>query len=176
MKKMIVLFLGCILMFSGCGNTAANETTATTYTAKAAVFPEAPPTTTKNPENAAQLSSGDVIEIKEKMFIAQINDIYYNFEDYMGKTIKYEGIYNEVKDAESGEMFRSVTRFGPGCCGIDENPGFEVYWDEEYPYSNDWVEAAGILEEYEYDGFKYYRLALTSLTVLSERGEEYVDQ
>jgi zinc transport system permease protein len=118
----------------------------------------------------------DLVVIKEKMFIAQTNDIYYNAEDYLGKTIKYEGIFDVYEIPESGEKYYSVIRYGPGCCGIDANAGFEVTWDNDYPTPNDWVEAVGVLEEYEEDGWHYLRLSLSSLTVLPTRGAEYVSQ
>jgi hypothetical protein len=122
------------------------------------------------------VDSGDLIEIKEKMFIAQTNDIYFNAEDYLGKTIKYEGIFQSYTWEENGVTYYSVIRYGPGCCGVDANAGFEVIWDKEYPLPDDWVEAVGVLDEYDEDGYKYLRLALNSLTVLDTRGEEYVSQ
>jgi len=123
-----------------------------------------------------QSSLSDIFEIRDKMFIAQTNEIYYNAKDYLGKIIKYNGVFNANEDSEAGQMFYSVIRYGPGCCGDDGNVGFEVIWDSEYPSHNDWVEAIGILEEYEENGNKYLRLSLTSLNVLPVRGEEYVIQ
>jgi uncharacterized membrane protein YcgQ (UPF0703/DUF1980 family) len=122
------------------------------------------------------VANDGVIEIKEKMFVAQTNDVYYNAEDYLGKTIKYEGIFDQYTWEENGVTYCSVFRYGPGCCGTDANAGFEVIWDNAYPEPNDWVEAVGVLEEYDEDGYTYLRLALTSLTVLDTRGEEYVTQ
>jgi uncharacterized membrane protein YcgQ (UPF0703/DUF1980 family) len=118
------------------------------------------------------------VEIKEKLFVAQSNDIYYNADDYMGKIIKYEGIFTEYTEPDSGVTYYSVIRYGPGCCGIDANCGFEVVWVGDdtavYPANNEWVEVLGTLDFYEEDGYKYLRLDLNSLTVLSERGAEYV--
>ncbi len=120
--------------------------------------------------------SGEIFEIKEKMFIGQTNDIYQNPMDYMGKTIKYEGIFNTYEAPETGNVYYSVIRYGPGCCGTDANAGFEVEWDKKYPKQNDWVEAIGVLGEYSEDGQKYLRLTLSSLKVLEKRGEETVLQ
>ena len=162
MKKIIILVVICITLFTGCSRDtpSVNSLDNTNYT-----------------EDSIPPSSGDVVEIKEKMFIAQTNDIYYNKADYLGKTIKYEGVFNVYAPSEDDEKFYSVIRYGPGCCGDDANAGFEVSWDKEYPKENDWVEAVGILEEYESDdGKKYLRLALDSLTVLTTRGAENVSQ
>jgi hypothetical protein len=117
----------------------------------------------------------EVIEIREKMFVAQTNEIYYNSPDYLGKTIKYEGIFT-VYDDPGVATYRSVIRYGPGCCGTDANCGFEVIWDKPYPNENDWVEAVGTLEEYEEDGYPYLRLRLSSLKTMPTRGAETVSQ
>ncbi|MDR1913989.1 MAG: hypothetical protein LBQ68_05840 [Clostridiales bacterium] len=119
---------------------------------------------------------GEIIEIKEKLFVAQANDVYYNTPDYLGKTFKYEGIFNIVENLENGEKYYSVIRYGPGCCGIDQNVGFEVYWDKEFPKQGEWVECVGVLEEFEDDGIMYLHLLLDSLTVKQERGLETVTQ
>jgi len=133
-------------------------------------------------KKSIQDRSNVVVEIKEKMFIAQTNDIYINKNDYLGKTIKYEGIFDTSMWRGNGKIYRFVIRLGPGCCpGDNSAAGFEVVWDGDnsgkpYPKKNDWVEAAGILHEYDDDGIPSLRLALTSLTVLSKRGKEKVTQ
>ena len=119
----------------------------------------------------------DIVEIKEKMFVAQTNDVYINPDEYLGRTIKLEGMFG--LDIEMSPPVYYVFRYGPGCCGYDANAGFEVVWKDEktaYPNENDWVEAAGVLENYDDGGEEYLRLALTSLTVKAERGLERVEQ
>jgi uncharacterized membrane protein YcgQ (UPF0703/DUF1980 family) len=128
-----------------------------------------------------------VIEIKEKMFLAQTNDVYLNPEDYIGKTIKLEGLFQSAQYGENAPPYCFVLRYGPGCCGSDGNAGFEVAWNEQggaapaaatktYPHEDDWVEAVGVLTSYEEDGYPYLYLALSSLNVLDKRGAEYVTQ
>ncbi|MDR2467879.1 MAG: hypothetical protein LBD22_02840 [Spirochaetaceae bacterium] len=119
-----------------------------------------------------------VIEIKEKLFIAQTNDIYLNAKDYLGKTIKLEGVFKKEDFSWQERPFFYVLRYGPGCCGYDGSAGFEVMWEgantqQTYPNEDDWVEAAGILTAFN-DGGIY--IALTSLTVLNRRGAEFVRQ
>jgi len=130
-------------------------------------------------DDSKEVASGSLagvdVEIKEKMFIAQTNDIYLNAEDYIGKTIKYEGIFDSYT-WEEDLTYYAVIRYGPGCCGTDGNAGFEVVWDNDYPEKDEWVEVIGTLEAYEESGWQYLRLNLSSLTVLSTRGAEYVSQ
>ena len=108
-------------------------------------------------ENSAK---GDIVVIKEKMFVAQINEIYVNRADYLGRTLRYEGFFQSYTDPCNDNTYYSVIRKGPGCCGTDGNCGFEVLWDKEYPAPEDWVEVTGVLEQYEEAGTAYLRLAL----------------
>jgi zinc transport system permease protein len=122
--------------------------------------------------------SGEIVEIREKMFIAQTNDVYLNPEDYMGKTIKLEGLF-KTEAGYGNTSYCFVIRYGPGCCGYDGNAGFEVAWDQSrrtYPSEDAWVEAVGVLSSYEEDGFPYLYLALSDLTVKEKRGAEFVSQ
>jgi uncharacterized membrane protein YcgQ (UPF0703/DUF1980 family) len=157
MKKIVISLLFCLLLVTGgCQDKSAKETGTGAPTAK---------------QTAGQ---PEVVEIKEKMFVEQTNDVYYNPEDYLGNIIKYEGIFDIYQVPETGEKLYSVIRYGPGCCGFDANAGFQVVWDGDYPKQNDWVAVAGVLEEYELEGTMMLRLALSSLEVLDERGAEYV--
>jgi uncharacterized membrane protein YcgQ (UPF0703/DUF1980 family) len=135
---------------------------------------------TKTKEDAPP--DNDTVVISEKMFIAQINDVYLNTEDYLGKTIRLEGIFKIEQYYIDADPYCFVIRYGPGCCGYDGNAGFEVKWDKSriqpYPAAESWVEATGILKTYEEeDGyFQYPYLDLSSLNVLTRRGAEIVLQ
>ena len=177
MKRAIILAVVCVGLLTGCGESAPSSANSSVYTgANDALNADGTAVNANHQESDVPLSSGDVIVIREKMFIAQTNDVYFNTEDYLGKTIQYEGIFDIYEAPESADKYYSVIRYGPGCCGVDANAGFEVKWDGEYPRQDDWVEVTGVLEEYEEEGYKYLRLALTSLDVLTERGAEYVSQ
>jgi uncharacterized membrane protein YcgQ (UPF0703/DUF1980 family) len=101
-------------------------------------------------------------------------------EDYLGKTIKLEGLFKREQYLGEDAVYCFVLRYGPGCCGNDGNTGFEVAWDgpEEagYPAVDEWVEAVGTLKTYEEDGYPYLYLSLSSLRTLEERGAEFVTQ
>lgn len=169
MKKPLLIALGVCLCLSltgcgagepsGSGKAATGEFAAQAEAASAAL--ELPP---------------DAISIREKMFIAQVNDIYANADDYLGKTIQMEGILDSYPYTEAGDLLYTVIRYGPGCCGNDGNVGFEVLWDQDYPENGDWVNAVGTLERYEDNGADYLRLRLSQLTKMETRGLETVTQ
>jgi uncharacterized membrane protein YcgQ (UPF0703/DUF1980 family) len=196
-KKISAVLMIIICLFTGCKNNTALANLPRDSGGSSAILSTDGYVTTSSytPPSASIQPSGDskplasadvrdradeVVEIKEKMFVAQSNDVYYNADDYLGKTIKYEGMFQSYTDSASGITYYSVVRYGPGCCGVDANCGFEVLWSGDnttkYPEINDWVEAVGILKEYEENGYMYLRLDLTSLTVLDVRGAEYVTQ
>ncbi|MDR0388009.1 MAG: hypothetical protein LBH57_08230 [Treponema sp.] len=168
-------------ILSGCGSGgpggAVQRNAAGT---RSIALPDADSGDTGQAENEKSVrDTGSVIEIKEKMFIAQTNDVYLNPEDYMGKTIKLEGLFKFSSSPEYDVSYCFVLRYGPGCCGNDGSAGFEVAWDgdsAQYPEEDAWVEAEGVLKSYEEDGFPYLYLSLLSLEVKEERGAEFVAQ
>ena len=139
--------------------------------------------TEEDPADVFPDQDGDIIYIREKMFITQTNEIYLNANDYLGKTLRYEGFFGVYQDeftAESGGSVCCVIRNGPGCCpGVDNTAGFEVVWESDSittPAENDWVEVTGVLEQYDVNGWQYLRLRLSALEVLPVRGADYVEQ
>ena len=115
------------------------------------------------------------VEIKENLYLTQINDIYRNKEAYLGKSIHLEGLY--FSSEAGGEAYQMVRRYGPSCCDLDGAAGFEFLWEGETPEQNDWIEVWGTLEQYQKaDGFFYLRLRLTKLKVKEQAGEAYVSK
>jgi len=124
----------------------------------------------------SRTEENSIIEIRERMFLTQIQDIYLNTNDFLGRTIKLEGIFTGV--TWDGDHFYYVIRHASdGCCG-GGNVGFEVMWPEDrrepYPENDSWVEAIGVLKLFEEDLFRHLYLELISLNVLDTRGAEFV--
>lgn len=118
-----------------------------------------------------------VVEITEKMFVAQINDIYINPDEYVGKTVRYEGILNAAHDLRDGQDHIFVYRNGPGCCSYDGTPGFEIFWPEQrppLPDNNAWVEVTGTVVEEEIDGYPYIKIQVSDFREMMQRGAETV--
>lgn len=128
-------------------------------------------------ENIKNERAKDIIEINEKVFITQINDIYYNFDDYKDKTIVVEGMYSIFESAISDETMPVVYRNGPGCCNNDGWAGFLLKYDGELPKENDWIRVQGKPElEKTKEGYVNLYLIVDSLDILDTRGKEDVMQ
>lgn len=118
-----------------------------------------------------------ILEISEKVFITQINDIYYNFSDYKNRTIAVEGMYAIFWEWDEELRSPAVFRYGPGCCENDGWGGFLLNYDGEFPEVNDWIRVVGTPEIVTAsDGYKDLYLNVISLEVMDERGEEMVLQ
>ena len=180
MRKWLLWLMGMALLLAGCSGQSDGTPDSSAQTPPAQSQPSGEagdaPGTEENPPQGSTVPSpeGNVVEISERLFIAQTNDIYINTADYLGKTIKYEGLFKTMYWPDEDETYRYVIRYGPGCCGYDGEAGFEVYWDGDWPEEDAWCEVVGVLELYEINGLKYPRLVLSSLTVLEERGAEFV--
>ena len=131
------LLIVCILLFAGCaGNNMA-----------------------------VHINDDDVIDIADPYFSEWIQEIQFNREQFLGRTIRYEGFFLSMY--WEGETIYSVLRFTQGCCGLH---GFEVYLNEIAPLPDDtWVEVTGILEEFYVEVVSRYfmRLNVLSLTAVS---------
>lgn len=109
------------------------------------------------------------IEITEKYFISQIKDVFYNFEDYEGKTLKVEGLYT-VENLLDKEPYHLVFRYGPDCCGADEWGGCFLNYDGE------WTEVEGTPRIEQIGQTNFLFLDVTKLTVKEEQGLIFVEQ
>jgi predicted small secreted protein len=125
---------------------------------------------------AASADPDDLLVVGDKMFVGQMNDIYLNPDDYLGRTIRYEGFFTWFDNEETGQRYYCLVRNGPGCCGYDSLVGFEVDWSGEQPENDDWCEVEGAIDTYQEDGLDYIVIRAASLEVLPYRGLDTVAQ
>ncbi len=114
--------------------------------------------------------------IREKMFITQINDIYFNPSDYMDKIIVVEGMFQLIPGFDGTEATPAVYRVGPGCCGNDGWAGFRLILDGEYPAENAWIRVKGKPVFDQQDVYMSVFLDVTEIEVKELRGAEFVEQ
>ncbi len=182
MKKLCAVFI-VMLLITGCSSEAAKDTAESkdndinNNNTEQINEGNSPTTVEQVLDNAFNFDrpEGKEIIIRDKLFIAQCNDIYLNPDEYKDNTIRWQGIYTESTNPQTNELYRFVIRYGPGCCGNDGVAGFEITYDgETRPNLNDWVEAVGSIEMIEENGEQFVSIRLSELTVLDERGQEFV--
>ena len=177
MKKYVLVLLAFLVMVSGCGGKKNNEVSGNETSAGGSSG-----SLTNTP---SLMQAQNVINVRENMFITQINDINLNYKTYLGKTVKIEGMFKEFQ--WDGKIMYYVYRKAPGCCGNDGEVGFEMSWDQNYqgystnlnvdtPGINDWVEVHGVLKSYEQFDHPFLYIAIDELNVLDKRGAEFVSR
>jgi uncharacterized membrane protein YcgQ (UPF0703/DUF1980 family) len=147
-----VLF--CLTLFSGCGSGSGDL---------------------EGTKSKLSNTSSDVVEITEKMFISQCNDVYLNPADYEGKKVKIEGMLDIYTD-ENGTLSYGVFRNGPGCCGNDGIAGFEVRSEQLDLQIEDWIEVTGTFRTEAMGNFTNVVIEAEKVTRLEKRGLEFVTQ
>ena len=107
-----------------------------------------------------------ILEIADPDFASQIQQIQFFQNDFLGRTIRYEGLF--LSSYWEGEAIYFVARLEGGCCGFH---GFEVYLNDIARFDDEtWVEVTGILEEFFVEDAERYFLRLNVIS-LFEREE-----
>ncbi len=120
---------------------------------------------TKNKNEDNKPDNSDMIQITDNYFIQQTNDIYMNLDEYVGKTIKIEGIVYTYDDFEGKKLY-AVVRNTPGCCGNDGLAGVDIRYDGIYPEKDTWVEVIGIISKENING---ENMPVINVSVINEK-------
>lgn len=126
----------------------------------------------KKSTEKAKADTSNMVEITDNFFIEQTNDLYINLNDYIGKTIKIEGLIYSYEDS-NGDICYAVVRNTPGCCGNDGLAGLDIRYDEDYPEEDTWVEVIGVVGTDTMYGSKIPAIQVSSMKV-KEKGTTFV--
>ncbi len=176
MNKLIKLIIISIFIV-GCGKKKVMVDAVVitpTPTVNAELATNTPEPTSLPDDSKIDTEGKEVLEIKEKLFITQINDIFYNFNDYQDKIIVVEGMYSEFTSVDGKSVAPVVFRYGPGCCNNDGWGGFLLRYDGELPKENDWIKVIGTPDLVERGAYKDLYLDVISIEIKTERGAEKV--
>jgi Predicted membrane protein len=166
-RAFIMSLFFSVIMLVGCGKEEAAETELVINQSQLQLQ-------TRSAE--IKTNTNDIVEIEERLFMTQISDIYYNFDEYAEKTIKVEGLYGKEESMIDGSALNTVFRYGPGCCGNDGWGGFYLIYAGEYPELDDWIAVTGTVEMEHSGQYTMMYLRVSSLEVREERGAEYVER
>ena len=166
MKKVLAIALA-LLILAGCsapGGTQAEPLPLSPGNGSSEDASEAP----------AIFDDGGVLEIGERFFVTQMNQILMNRERYLGRTIRYEGIFLTTQWEDYTYHF--VIRHTFGCCGDDGMIGFDVDLGGREPFPDDtWVEVIGVLDEFQFGEWHAIPIInVISIVEMPERGLEFV--
>lgn len=136
-------------------------------------------TKTEQQNNKNSIITGEVIHITENIFLTYVKDIYANYKNYIGKTIKIEGLC--TADEHSGHSHYYVYRYNSiydPDHGHDhtEKIGFGFTYNGNMPKENDWIEVVGVLCTYIENEKTFLTLDAKSIVIMNVRGMETVSQ
>lgn len=142
MKKAILFCLVAVMLLCACGQNGEAPPPPTPISASTAEASTAPSgsSTGSLPENT------EILVLDEPFLDAQYRDILTHPEDYEGKILQLEGMYNSWVDDYGGGLRHAIVRYCPdGCCGSGLT-GLEIYYDGNCPEEEDWVRVTGTIE------------------------------
>lgn len=116
-------------------------------------------------------SKDGIINISDGIFLALVNDIYVNKDEYVGKKVRISGQNVRFEDKDTGEVVYAILREGPGCCYNDSVIGFEYITDGKYPEKDKWYEMVGEVIIDKYKTGKVVKLKLIEIKEIEPKGK-----
>lgn len=116
-------------------------------------------------------SKDGIINISDGIFLALVNDIYVNKDEYVGKKVRISGQNVRFEDKDTGEVIYAILREGPGCCYNDSVIGFEYITDGKYPEKDKWYEMIGEVIIDKYKTGKVVKLKLIDIKEIEPKGK-----
>lgn len=103
----------------------------------------------------------DLAEMSGTVVYAQIYNLLYNPDPWLGKIIRMAGYYSYYDDQELGIVYHAcIIPDATACCaqGIEFVRAGEHNWPEDYPEDGADITVTGRLEIYKEDGYSYLHL------------------
>ena len=95
---------------------------------------------TKDPAGRTETIDVDLTEMSSTMVYSEVYSMLATPEDYIGKTVKMNGIFNYYHDVETGNyFFACIIRDATACC----SQGIEFELTDDYIYPDDYPEVGG---------------------------------
>lgn len=183
MKKMLPLFLAALLALSACSHQAAEAPeaqmpTSPSATAQSSTLPAPAAEETAAEETAADdagASTGDFIDLtamSSTMVFAEVFNMTTHPENYVGKTVKMQGIFSTGKLyaqegtlEDGGTVFACIIQDATACCaqGIPFDLAESRAYPDDYPELGAPITVTGTFEICTQDGLEFCRLSQAEL-------------
>ena len=110
----------------------------------------------------------EIIKFNDRLFLANLDDVYMNIEKYEGKIIQYTGFIHNIPDTDNFVVAREYF-----CCGFDASlVGFEAITDKKFK-DDIWVTVTGKIVKS--DKYEYVSPVMEVIDIVeTSPGERYV--
>ncbi|WP_313152462.1 hypothetical protein [Lacrimispora sp.] len=100
----------------------------------------------------------DLTKLSSTMVFSEVYNMMISPEEYAGKTIKADGIFQVYQDSKNKNFYALVIADATACC----QQGLELIWDGDLTYPDDYpeeeseIEITGVFQSYVEEGNTYY--------------------
>ena len=172
MKRLLCLLLAAmtVLGLGACGEKSGapttEETTSSTTASEEPKPLETLPLETAPSKDTAESTLVDLTALSSTMVYAEVFAMMSSPEDYVGKTVKMQGIFSKGQLYAAGSLndggtvFACVIQDATACCaqGIPFELAGDHTYPQDYPELGDTITVVGTFEIHEQEGMEFCRL------------------
>ncbi|MGN0394032.1 MAG: hypothetical protein ACI4EF_01605 [Coprococcus sp.] len=108
----------------------------------------------------------DLTSLTKTMVYSEVYNMMYAPQDYIGKTIKMEGLYSAYHDETTGnDYFACIIEDATACCsqGIEFQLTDDYVYPDDYPEEGSRITVIGVFDTYQEGEYKYCTLRNATL-------------
>lgn len=171
MKRLLCLLLAAltVLGLGACGEKSGaptGETTSSTTVSEEPKPLETLPLETAPSKDTAESTFVDLTALSSTMVYAEVFAMMSSPEDYVGKTVKMQGIFSKGQLYAAGSLndggtvFACVIQDATACCaqGIPFELAGDYTYPQDYPELGDAITVVGTFEIHQQEGMQFCRL------------------
>lgn len=174
MKRLLCLLLAALTVFGlgACGEKSGGETTFPTTASEEPKPLQTLPLETGEREQTAPTADTaesafvDLTALSSTMVYAEVFAMMSSPEDYVGKTVKMQGIFSKGQLYAAGSLndggtvFACVIQDATACCaqGIPFELAGDHSYPQDYPELGDTITVVGTFEIHQQEGMQFCRL------------------
>lgn len=168
MKRLLCLLLAAltVLGLGACGEKSGGETAFPTTVSEEPKPLETLPLETAPSKDTAESTFVDLTALSSTMVYAEVFAMMSSPEDYVGKTVKMQGIFSKGQLYAAGSLndggtvFACVIQDATACCaqGIPFELAGDHTYPQDYPELGDTITVVGTFEIHEQEGMEFCRL------------------
>lgn len=167
MKRLLCLLLAAltVLGLGACGKKSADPRAETTFPTTASEEQTLPLETAPS-KDTGESAFVDLTALSSTMVYAEVFAMMSSPEDYVGKTVKMQGIFSKGQLYAAGSLndggtvFACVIQDATACCaqGIPFELAGDHTYPQDYPELGDTITVVGTFEIHQQEGMQFCRL------------------
>lgn len=166
--KFITIPAAAALLLTGCGSTSSSsDTNISDYYATMTVDDTSAYASATMPDTSSEDIDIDLTKLDSNMIYAQVYDMVYNGDNYLGKKVKVKGPFSYFKEDDGREFFAVIISDATACCsqGIEFVLAGDHKYPADYPQIGTDITVVGEFNYYKEDYATYCQLLNADMEV-----------